>query len=163
MNTAAVKHQPYDMFCYPLNSEQLQISIETGTDITSVYLICGDPFQSEYINGSWVWQSHRIPITCCRRLPDALLWTVTVAPQFKRIKYYFELHDSEDSKLLFEDGFYSAAALSGTDGMEITVAGNDERILLVARYDNLGKGASGAAVQCLNLVLGAEETTGLEL
>jgi len=108
MNTAAVKHQPYDMFCYPLNSEQLQISIETGTDITSVYLICGDPFQSEYINGSWVWQSHRIPITCCRRLPDALLWTVTVAPQFKRIKYYFELHDSEDSKLLFEDGFYSA-------------------------------------------------------
>ena len=62
-----------------------------------------------------------------------------------------------------EGGFYSAAALSGTDGMEITVAGNDDRILLVARYDNLGKGASGAAVECLNLVLGAEETTGLEL
>ena len=62
-----------------------------------------------------------------------------------------------------ESGFFSAAALSGTDGMEITVAGNDERILLVARYDNLGKGASGAAVECLNLVLGTEETTGLEL
>ena len=62
-----------------------------------------------------------------------------------------------------ENGFFSAAALSDTDGMEITVAGNDERLLLVARYDNLGKGASGAAVQCLNLVLGAEETTGLEL
>ena len=62
-----------------------------------------------------------------------------------------------------EGGFFSAAALSDTDGMEITVAGNDERILLVARYDNLGKGASGAAVECLNLVLGTEETTGLEL
>ena len=62
-----------------------------------------------------------------------------------------------------ENGFYSSAALSGTDGMEITVAGNDERILLVARYDNLGKGASGAAVECLNLVLGVEETTGLIL
>ena len=62
-----------------------------------------------------------------------------------------------------EGGFFSSAALSDTDGMEITVAGNDERILLVARYDNLGKGASGAAVECLNLVLGTEETTGLEL
>ena len=62
-----------------------------------------------------------------------------------------------------EGGFYSAAALSGLDRMEITVAGNDERILLIARYDNLGKGASGAAVECLNLVLGAEETTGLAL
>ena len=62
-----------------------------------------------------------------------------------------------------ENGFASAAALSGTDGMQITVAGNDERLLLIARYDNLGKGASGAAVECLNLVLGADETTGLEL
>ena len=62
-----------------------------------------------------------------------------------------------------EGGFFSAAALSDTDGMEITVAGNAERILLVARYDNLGKGASGAAVECLNLLLGVPETTGLEL
>lgn len=62
-----------------------------------------------------------------------------------------------------EAGFLSAAALSGRDGMEISVLGNDERILLVARYDNLGKGASGAAVECLNLVMGADKTTGLLL
>ena len=62
-----------------------------------------------------------------------------------------------------EDGFLSAAGLSGRDSMEITVAGNEDRILLMARYDNLGKGASGAAVQCLNLVLGAGETQGLLL
>lgn len=62
-----------------------------------------------------------------------------------------------------EDGFLSAAALSGTDSMEITVSGNGDRILLLARYDNLGKGASGAAVQCLNLVLGAEMTKSMEL
>lgn len=62
-----------------------------------------------------------------------------------------------------EDGFLSAAALSDTDRMEIAVSGNDERVLLVARYDNLGKGASGAAVECLNLVLGVDETTGLVL
>ena len=62
-----------------------------------------------------------------------------------------------------ESGFLSAAAFSGKDGMEISVHGNADRILLTARYDNLGKGASGAAVECLNLVLGAEETTGLSL
>lgn len=62
-----------------------------------------------------------------------------------------------------EGGFFSAAGLSEKDKMEISVLGNDERILLVARYDNLGKGASGAAIEALNIVLGAEKTEGLEL
>lgn len=62
-----------------------------------------------------------------------------------------------------ENGFLSAAAKSGKDTMDITVAGNDERILLIARYDNLGKGASGAAIQCLNLVLGEKEEKGLSI
>ena len=62
-----------------------------------------------------------------------------------------------------EGGFLSAAALSGSDGMEISISGSDERILLTARYDNLGKGASGAAIQNLNLLLGADETEGLVL
>ncbi len=60
-----------------------------------------------------------------------------------------------------ENGFLSAAVYAGRDDMEVTVLGNGERILLAARFDNLGKGASGAAVQNLNLLLGVEETTGL--
>jgi len=52
-------------------------------------------------------------------------------------------------------------ALACHDALHITVAGNEERLLLVARLDNLGKGASGAAIQCLNLAIGAEETKGL--
>ncbi len=62
-----------------------------------------------------------------------------------------------------ESGFLSAGAYAQNDGMEISVRGNDERLLLTARFDNLGKGASGAAVQNLNLILGADETTGLDL
>ncbi len=62
-----------------------------------------------------------------------------------------------------EGGFLSAAALSGKDGMQIQVLGNEERILLVARYDNLGKGASGAAVECLNYKLGCDPTQTLVL
>ena len=60
-----------------------------------------------------------------------------------------------------EAGFLSAAAFAGRDDMEISVFGNGERILLCARFDNLGKGASGAAVQNLNLLLAADEFTGL--
>ena len=52
-------------------------------------------------------------------------------------------------------------ALACHDTLHISVTGNDERFLLIARLDNLGKGASGAAVQCLNLALGAEETESL--
>ena len=62
-----------------------------------------------------------------------------------------------------EAGFLSGAGLSGRDSMELTVAGNDQRILLLARYDNLGKGATGAAIQCLNLSLGCDITEGLVL
>ena len=62
-----------------------------------------------------------------------------------------------------EGGFLSAGAYSGFDDMEISVAGNEERILLTARFDNLGKGASGAAIQNMNIRLGLEETAGLTL
>ena len=60
-------------------------------------------------------------------------------------------------------GFVASNALSGKDYMELMVLGNDERIQLVARFDNLGKGSSGAALQCLNLMLGTDETCGLDL
>ena len=62
-----------------------------------------------------------------------------------------------------ESGFVSANKLKIKDSMEVSVSGNDDRILLIARYDNLGKGASGAAVECMNIVLGCDITTGLEI
>ena len=60
-----------------------------------------------------------------------------------------------------ESGKVYSNPMAGSNGMEIYVTGNEERILLIASYDNLGKGASGAAVQNLNIVLGTEETAGL--
>ena len=62
-----------------------------------------------------------------------------------------------------EAGFLSAGAFAGRDDMELSVQGNEDRLLLTARFDNLGKGASGAAIQNMNLVLGLEETAGLVL
>ena len=58
--------------------------------------------------------------------------------------------------------YLAANALAGRDSMEVCVAGNEERMLLIARFDNLGKGASGAAVQCMNIAFGLDEATGLQ-
>lgn len=60
-------------------------------------------------------------------------------------------------------GMMAGNGCTGWDGLEIYVTGNEERILLTARFDNLGKGASGAAIQCLNIMLGCSEEKGLNL
>ena len=60
-------------------------------------------------------------------------------------------------------GFMDSNSLAGTDAMLVTACGNGERITLHSRFDNLGKGASGAAVQCINLMLGLDECAGLTL
>ncbi len=65
--------------------------------------------------------------------------------------------DVEAGGALFSD------ACAGWDGMEIFVTGNSERMVVATRFDNLGKGASGAAIQCMNIVLGCDEAKGLNL
>ncbi len=62
-----------------------------------------------------------------------------------------------------EGNMLAGNACSGWDGLKIFVTGNEERIVLSSQFDNLGKGASGAAIQCLNIVLGCEEEKGLQL
>lgn len=70
------------------------------------------------------------------------------------VKYY----DNIDN-----NGFIAGNLVSDKDNMMVTVAGNDERILLISAFNNLGKGASGAAVECMNIKLGIEKTTGLDI
>ena len=62
-----------------------------------------------------------------------------------------------------EQGFLSANSMRGKDSMEVSVYGNKDRIILVSRFDNLGKGASGAAIQNMNILLGVGQTKGLIL
>ena len=64
---------------------------------------------------------------------------------------------------LADGGFINSNALEMKDSMNVAVYGNEDRIILVAVYDNLGKGASGAAIECMNIVMGADITTGLDI
>ena len=60
-------------------------------------------------------------------------------------------------------GFLAGNALAGKDDLQLIVTGNDERMTVFAQFDNLGKGASGAAIQCMNLMIGCDEATGLNV
>ena len=76
-------------------------------------------------------------------------------------KQYYQGTVVRYNKNVDQEGFVSASLFSGRDDMAVSVFGNDDRIILVSSFDNLGKGASGAAIQNMNLVLGADETEGL--
>ena len=67
-----------------------------------------------------------------------------------------------ESESLLEDGYLNPTACNDTNRLELFVFGHEQQILIVARLDNLGKGASGAAVQNLNLMLGVDEASGLD-
>jgi len=91
-----------------------------------------------------------------------------VTPEFVHemyLKHYENAKMVEVMPLMSSDEqkafFLASNTLSGLNKMQIFVFGNDEQILLCSRLDNLGKGASGAAVQCLNIMMGIDETTGL--
>ena len=68
-----------------------------------------------------------------------------------------------DDQAALDNGFMSATACNGSNRLDLFVFGNDDQIIVVTRYDNLGKGASGAAVQNMNLMLGFAEGLGTEL
>lgn len=86
------------------------------------------------------------------------------------LEYYAEYYKGEPFiKVCDKDdeiaagGFIAGNGLSGWDGLKLYVTGNEDRIVVTAQFDNLGKGASGAAIQCMNIVMGCEETKGLDL
>jgi N-acetyl-gamma-glutamyl-phosphate reductase len=90
-----------------------------------------------------------------------LLNNITCPKQmFEALSDYYKGQNMVSVKNI-SNNFMPSNAMSDTNKMEIFVGGNDERIELVALFDNLGKGASGAAVQCMNIMSGYAETTGL--
>ena len=76
-------------------------------------------------------------------------------------KKFIKVAEADDETAA--SGFLAGNSLSGWDGLKIYVTGNEERIVVSSQFDNLGKGASGAAIQCMNIRIGCEEAKGLNL
>ncbi len=105
MDFAAVYHRTSEQMSYPLNEEELIINIRTGKDVTKVFLIHGDPYAAGIAGGAERWEGSREEIVFKKDLKNHIWWTTTVKPEYKRCKYYFELHAGKEVRYYFEDGF----------------------------------------------------------
>ena len=122
----------------------------TGTNVTLVF----SPVVADFYSGMQVTVPLSKSMLCEGKDIEDIKEAYKNLYTTKMVKYV----DSLD-----EGGFIASNLLTGADNMAVSVCGNDERIILVAVYDNLGKGASGAAIECMNISLGLEPTTGLEI
>lgn len=119
---------------------------------------CFTPIVSDYYSGM---------VTTLPLFSDKLAKKVTLAEvrdfyaNYYKGEKFIRVRTQEETDEL--GGFLAGNLRSGWDGMEIVITGNDTRFTVNACFDNLGKGASGAAIQCMNLVLGVAEDTGLIL
>ena len=107
MDFNAVFHRSTDNYCYMADEERLIINIETGTDVTCVNIIMGDPFANGILGGGEGWDGEPENIPYHKRLKNKLWWTTTVIPEYKRLKYYFEIMTDTEKWYYFEDGFLS--------------------------------------------------------
>ena len=127
-----------------------EMKAQTGLENAPVFM----PFVSDFYSGMQV----TVPLFA-NMLRDGC--TVADIIEIYKNKYTNGLVSYRDGDEY--GGFLSAGELSTKDNMNISVFGNDDRILLTAVYDNLGKGASGAALECLNIVMGKEKAYGLKI
>ena len=111
MDFNAVYHRANDNYCYPLDEDQLIINIKTGYDVRYVNIIQGDPFKSGILGGGETWSGDALNIPFKKRLKNQLWWTTTIKPEYKRLKYYFELQTDNERWFYFEDGFVSEAQM----------------------------------------------------
>lgn len=107
MDFAAVFHRSTDNYCYMLNDTSLIINLKTGYDVKEVNIIFGDPFANGILGGGEDWTGRKANIPFFKRLKYQLWWTTTIQPEFKRLKYYFELVTENERWYYFEDGFVS--------------------------------------------------------
>lgn len=105
MEFTGVYHKTSEQMSYPLNENELIINLKTGYDVERVFIHYGDPFETGILGGNEKWTGKREEICFKKRLKHQLWWTTTLKPQYKRCKYYFELHTKDEVWNFFEDGF----------------------------------------------------------
>lgn len=112
MNFAAVYHRTANQYCYPKDCDHLVIHIRTGYDVDRVFIHEGDPFLAGILGSMNRWTGIRTELVEQKELKHHLLWSITVTPQYKRSKYYFELWSGDEQWFYFEDGFYTEAEMN---------------------------------------------------
>ncbi len=126
----------------------------TGLSRTPLF----SPIIDDYYSGMLVSVQLYADMLTKRETPGSLLDYYT---EYYKNKRFIQVSSTDDE--IAASGFLAGNGLSGWDGLKIYVTGNEERIVVSSQFDNLGKGASGAAIQCMNIILGCDETKGLDI
>lgn len=116
------------------------------------------PIIDDYYSGMVVTVQLYADMLSKKETPESLL---AYYAEYYRDEKFIRVSTPEDA--VAASGFIAGNGLSGWDGLKLYVTGNEERIVVISQFDNLGKGASGAAIQCLNAHLGCDEAKGLNL
>ena len=126
----------------------------TGLERTPLF----SPIIDDYYSGMVVSVPLFADMLAKKETPESLL---SYYAEYYKGQKFIKVSALDDE--VADSGFLAGNGLSGWDGLKIYVTGNEERIVISSQFDNLGKGASGAAIQCLNIILGCEESKGLNL
>lgn len=116
------------------------------------------PIIDDYYSGMVVSVQLYADMLSKKETPETLLQYYA---DYYKNKQFIKVSAADDETAA--SGFLAGNGLSGWDGLKIYVTGNEERIVVSSQFDNLGKGASGAAIQCMNIILGCDEAKGLDL
>ncbi len=126
----------------------------TGLERTPLF----SPIIDDYYSGMVVSVQLYADMLSKKETPESLL---NYYAEYYKNQKFIKVSEVDDE--IAAGGFLAGNGLSGWDGLKIYVTGNEERIVLSSQFDNLGKGASGAAIQCMNIILGCDEAKGLDL
>ncbi len=116
------------------------------------------PIIDDYYSGMVVSVQLYADMLSRKELPESLL---DFYADYYKNRQFIKVSAADDETAA--GGFLAGNSLSGWDGLKIYVTGNEERMVVSSQFDNLGKGASGAAIQCMNIILGCDESKGLDL
>lgn len=149
------KYDSARMYAWGQTHKHLK-EMKAVTGLSREPLFC--PFTTNYHSGMIVQVPLYTDMLSVKKTPEEIReFYAQYYAQEKFIKVMPFGADVEAGGALYSD------ACAGWDGMEIFVTGNEDRVVVATRFDNLGKGASGAAMQCMNIVLGCDEAKGLNV
>lgn len=111
MKKSEIFHRSFAELCYALDEDNLKISIYTGMDAVKVIICQGDPYIAGIMGGKGKWNGTNLEMKDVKILDNQKLWSVVIAPEFKRLKYYFIIESESETLYCFEEGVYTKAEL----------------------------------------------------
>lgn len=102
MNLGAVEHKCNATFCYPLNDDEIIITLRTCKEVASAYIISEDPYING-ISGRVPWSGKKEEMITKTELEHHLLWKIKIRPRFKRLQYYFEIQSQDNVAEIYEN------------------------------------------------------------